>query len=162
MFLYGFTQSIMLGIDLYYYEFHYDYIKPKYEDKARLLFTDTDSLCYEIKTEDFYKDIADDVPKRFDTSNYPKDNPIAGHNKKVIGMMKDEAGGKIIAEFVRLRSKLYAYKVQEYKGRCENGFCDGSCETKECIGNGGKKCKGVKKLVVKNYITLENYRLSFQ
>ena len=119
-------------------EFHYDYIKPKYGDKARLLFTDTDSLCYEIKTEDFYEDISADVPRRFDTSNYPKDNPIAGHNKKIIGMMKDEAGGKIITEFVGLRSKLYAYKTQ--------------------YGGEDKKCKGVKKSVVKNCITLENYK----
>ena len=140
------------------YDFHYDYVKPKYGDSARLLFTDTDSLCYEIKTDNFYENIADDVPARFDTSNYPKDHPIAGHNKKVLGMMKDEAGGNIITEFVGLRSKLYAYDVQEYEGRCEKSFCDGSCETKSCIGNGGKKCKGVKKAVVKSCMSLENYK----
>lgn len=105
-------QSILDLSKTLMYEFHYDYIKPKYGDKARLLFTDTDSLCYEITTEDFYKDIADDVPKRFDTSNYPKENPIAGHNKKVLGMMKDEAGGKVITEFVGLRPKLHALKTQ--------------------------------------------------
>ena len=57
------------------YDFHYNYIKQKYEDKVKLLFTDTDSLMYEIRTEDFYKDISADVEDRFDTSDYPKDNP---------------------------------------------------------------------------------------
>ena len=96
------------------YKFHYEYIKPNYGDRARLLFTDTDSLCYEIQTENFYKDIAEDVPKWFDTSNYPKDNPSeipTGMNKKVLGMMKDEAGGgQQIIEFVGLTSKLYAVR----------------------------------------------------
>ena len=104
-------QSILDLSKTLMYDFHYDYVKPKYGDNARLLFTDTDSLCYEIKTENFYEDIADDVPAKFDTSNYPKNHPIAGHNKKVLGMMKDEAGGNIITEFVGLRSKLYAYKT---------------------------------------------------
>ena len=75
------------------YDFHYDYIKPKYGDKAKLLFTDTDSLMYEIETEDFYKDISADVKERFDTSGYGKDHPPCipvGLNKKVLGMMNDE------------------------------------------------------------------------
>ena len=79
------------------YNFHYGYVKPKYGDRARLLFTDTDSLCYRIQTEGFYEDISKDVPKWFDTSNYPKGHPIGGANKKVLGMMKDEAGGKSIS-----------------------------------------------------------------
>ena len=73
------------------YEFHYKYIKPKYGDKAKLLFTDTDSLMYEIKTEDFYKDISGDVKDRFDTSDYPPDHPSGiptGCNKKVLGCLK--------------------------------------------------------------------------
>ena len=106
------------------------------------------------ETGDFYENIAKDVPKWFDTSNYPKGHPIGGVNKKVLGMMKDEAGGK----FVGLRSKLYAYKIDEYEGRCAKEFCDGNCDDKQCIGNGGKKCKGVKKSVVKDSITFENYR----
>ena len=75
------------------YEFHYKYIKPKYGDKAKLLFTDTDSLMYEIKTEDFYKDIRGDVKDRFDTSDYPPNHPSGiptGCNKKVLGVFKDE------------------------------------------------------------------------
>ena len=115
------------------YDFHYGYVKPKYGDRARLLFRDTDSLCYQIQTEDFYEDISKDVPKWFDTSNYPKGYPIGGANKKVLGMMKDEAGGESISEFVGLRSKLYAYKMDD--------------------GKTDKKCKGVKKSVVKNSIT---------
>ena len=90
------------------YKFHYEYIKPKYDNKAKLQFTDTDSLCYKIRTEDFYRDISIDASRRFDTSNYPKDHSggmPTGVNKKVLGMMKDEAGGKQITEFVGLRSK---------------------------------------------------------
>ena len=98
------------------YDFHYKYIKPKYGEKAKLLFTDTDSLCYEIETEDFYKDIAPDIDQKVDTSNFEKDH-ISGiasaKNKKVIGMMKEEAGDKIIKEFVGLRAKLYSYKMHE-------------------------------------------------
>ena len=76
------------------YEFWYDYMKPKYGDNVKLCYTDTDSFIMHIKTEDFYKDIADDVEKRFDTSNYEVDRPLpTGKNKKVIGLMKDELGG---------------------------------------------------------------------
>ena len=68
------------------YDFHYNYIKPKYGAKAKLLFTDTDSFMYEIETEDFYKDISKDVKDRFDTSDYPENHPSGiptGINKKV-------------------------------------------------------------------------------
>jgi hypothetical protein len=124
------------------YDFHYNYIKPKYGDDAKLLFTDTDSLCYEINTEDFFKDISNDVRERFDTSNLGKSHPSGiptGVNKKVIGMMKLETGAKQIEEFAGLRSKLYAYKMAE----------DGDEE---------KKCKGVKKVVIEKEITFENYK----
>ena len=123
------------------FDFHYNYIKNKYGDKAKLLFTDTDSLMYEIQTEDFYEDIKGDVKDRFDTSDYPSNHPSGiptGCNKKVLGMFKDEAGGKIIDEFVGLRAKLYSYKMLE--------------------GEESKKCKGVKKLVVKNSITHDDYK----
>ena len=75
---------------------------------------DTDSFIMHIKAEDFYKDIADDVEKRFDASNYEVNRPLhAGKNKKVIGLMKDELGGKIMAEFVALRPKTYSYLTND-------------------------------------------------
>ena len=120
------------------YDFHYNYIKPMYKDKAKLLFTDTDSLMYEIETEDFYKDISKDVKDKFDTSDYPDNHPSGiptGINKKVLGMFKDEAGGKIIKEFVGLRAKLYSYKMFE-----------------------GEESKGIKKQVVEKSITHEDYK----
>ena len=92
------------------YEVCYDYIKTKYQDKAKLCYMDTDSFIIHIKTEDFYEDIANDVEKWFDKSNYDEDDkrplPI-GKNKKVIGLFKDELEGKIIIEFVGLRAKAY-------------------------------------------------------
>ena len=94
------------------YEFHYSYIKKKFGSKANLLFTDTDSLCYEIET-DFSKAISADVQEKFDTSNFSPNHPSGiptGINKKVPGMFKDEAGGEIIEEFVGLRAMLYAIK----------------------------------------------------
>ena len=121
---------------------------------------DTDSLVYHIKTEDFYADIANDVEERFDTSGYVPDGyyvpgtaaqshrplPI-GKNKKVIRLMKDELGGTIMTEFVSLRPKLYSYKKLD------------SMETP----NGphfveDKKCKGIKKCVVKKTLTFEDYK----
>ena len=92
------------------YEFWYDYMKPKYGNRVKLCYVDTDSFIMNIKTNDFYKDIANDVEKRFDTSNYEVDRPLpTGKNKKVTGLMKDELGGKIIMEFVTLRPKTYSY-----------------------------------------------------
>ena len=88
------------------YEFWYDYMKRKYGDMVKLCYTDTDSLVMTIKTKDFYKDIAQDVQERFDTSYYSVDRPLPkGKNKKAIGLMKDELGGGIITEFVALRPK---------------------------------------------------------
>ena len=107
------------------YDFWYNYIKPKYGDRAKLCCMDTDSFVIRIKTEDFYKDIAGDVERWFDTSNYDENDkrplPI-GKNKKVIGLFKDELGGKIITEFVALRAKAYAYLMDygsEHKKRKE-------------------------------------------
>ena len=98
------------------YEFWYDYIKPKYRDNARLCYMDIDSFVNYIKTKDFYKDIADDVKRRFDTSNYDEADkrPLpTNENKKVICMFKDELGGKIIKEFCALGAKAYAYKLDD-------------------------------------------------
>ena len=92
----------------------------------------------DIETDDFYKDIADDVESRFDANGYALDRPLpVGKNKKVIGLMKDELGGGIMKEFVTLKPKMYAYKV-------------GSSES--------KKCKGIKKCVVKKTISFEDYK----
>ena len=98
------------------YKFWQDYIKPKYGDDARLCYTDTDSFIIYIKTEDFYKDIANDIERWFDTSNYDKGTkkPLQTDvNKKVIGMFKDELGDKIMTEFVALRAKTYAYLADD-------------------------------------------------
>ena len=112
------------------YEFWYDYMKPKYNDKVKLCYMDTDSFVMNIKTKDVYKDIANDVEDRFDTSNYEVDRPLpTGKNKKVMGLMKDELGGKVIIEFVALRPKSYSYLTDDCK---EN-----------------KKAKGTKKCVIK-------------
>ena len=99
------------------YEFWYDYIKPMYSDKAKLCYTDTDNLVINIKTEDFHKDIPNNVERLFDTSNYnKKDNrPLpVGKNKKVIGMFKGEIGSKIMTEFCALRAKTYSFLIDEY------------------------------------------------
>ena len=108
-------QTILDLSKIIIYEFHYDYMKKKYEEKnLKLLYMDTDSLVYKIKTRDLYKDIADDVETRFDTSGYEPDKPLPiGKNKKVIGLMKDELGGKVMKEFISLRPKVYSYRVGE-------------------------------------------------
>ena len=88
-------QAILDLSKIVMYEFHYDYMKRKYDnDKLTLCYMDTDSLIYDIETDDFYRDIADDVESRFDTSGYVPDRPLPiGRNQKVIGLMKDELGG---------------------------------------------------------------------
>ena len=98
------------------YEFWYDYIKPKYKEKARLCYMDTDNFVMYIKTEDFYKDIADDVERWFDTSNYDENNkrpfPI-GEKNRVSVIFKYELRGKIMKEFYALRPKAYAYLIDD-------------------------------------------------
>ena len=97
------------------YEFHYDYIKKKYGDKAKLLFTDTDSLTYEIESNDVYEDLWKEK-HLFDNSDYPKESKYHYiENKKVIGKFKDEAHGKPISEFVGLKSKMYSYIMENGK-----------------------------------------------
>ena len=103
------------------YKFWHDYIKPKYQNKATLCYMDTDSFIIQIKTEDFYKDIANDVEKWFETSNYSEDEcnsidkrPLPmGKNKKVIDLFKDELGEKIMTDFVGLRAKTYVYLMDD-------------------------------------------------
>ena len=121
------------------YEFWYDYMKKKYGDMVKLCYMDTDSLIMNIKTKDFYKDIAQDVEERFNTSNYAVDRPLPkGKNKKVIGLMKDELGGGIITEFVALRPKTYSYMTDEFIEM--------------------KKAKGTKKCVIKKMLKFEDYK----
>ena len=122
------------------HEFHYDYMIPKYGDRLKMCYMDTDFLIYSIKTEDFYSDISPDVESRFDTSGYPNDGsrPLpVGKKKKVIGLMKDELGGEIMKEFVSLRPKMYSYRV-------------GNLEP--------KKCKGIKKCIVTRTISFDDYK----
>ena len=121
------------------YEFWYDYMKPKYNDHVRLCYMDTDSFIMNIKTNDFYNDIANDVENRFDTSNYEVNRPLpTGKNKKIIGLMKDELGGKIITEFVTLRPKTYSFLTDD--------------------GKEDKKAKGTKKCVIKKMIKFNDYK----
>ena len=94
------------------YKFCYDYFKPRYGDRAKLCYIDTDSFIVNIITEHFFQDISSDVEKQFDTSNYDKNDKrplLIGKTKKVPGLFKEELGGKIIAEFVALRPKAYSY-----------------------------------------------------
>ena len=121
------------------YEFWYDYLKPKYGDNEKLCYMDTDSVIVHNKTKDFHKDIANDVEKRFDTSNYEVNRPLpTGKNKKVIRLMKDELGGKIMTKFVALRPKTYSYFTDD----CEDD----------------KKAKGTKKCVIKRMLKFYDYK----
>ena len=123
------------------YEFWYDYIKPKFQDRAKLCFMDNDSFIIHIKTEGFYEDLANDVEKWFDTSNYNEDDkrplPI-GKNEKEIGLFKHELGGKIMKEFVKLREKTYSYLMDDDSEH--------------------KKAKGTKKCIIKRRLTFKNYK----
>ena len=121
------------------YEFWYDYIKPKYQNNGKLCYMDTDSFIINIKTGDFYEDIANDVEKRFDASNYEVNRPLPkGKNKKVIGLMKDELEGKIMTEFAVLRPKTYSYLMDD--------------------GNSDKKAKETKKCVIKRRLKINDYK----
>ena len=118
----------------------YDYIKPKYQGRAKFCYMDADGFIIHIKTEDFYKEIANEVEKWFDTFNYDENDkrplPI-GQNKKVIGLFKDELGGKIVKEFVVLRAKINSYLTNDASEH--------------------KKAKGAKKCVIKRRLLFENY-----
>ena len=121
------------------YEFWYNHMKPKYGNRVKLCYMYTDSLIMNIKTNDFYKDISYDVDKRFDTSNYECNRPLpTGKNKKIIGLMKDELGGKIITDFVTLRPKTYSYLTGD--------------------GKIDKKVKGTKKCLRKRMIKFDDYK----
>ena len=120
------------------YNFHYNYVKSRYNHKARLLFTDTDSLTYEIEADDVYQDFCKDK-HLFDNSDYPKSSSFFDDkNKKVIGKFKDEASGIPITEFVGLRSKMYSYMKDNEQG--------------------GRTAKGIKKNVIKQLLRHDNYK----
>ena len=131
--------SILEISKLLMYEFWYDYMKPKYGDNVKLCYTGTDSFIMNIKTKYLYKDAANDVEKRFDTSNYECDRPLhKGKNKKVIGLMKDELGRRVITESIALRPKTYSYLTDDCKE--------------------DKKDKGTKKCVMKRVIKFDDYK----
>ena len=121
------------------YDFHYSYMRKRVGNRSKLLYTDTDSLMYEIQGVNMYDIMKEDI-YIFDTSDYPEDNHfgLPRMNKKVIGLIKDECNGNIMTEFIGLRSKMYSVLIQNEKPI--------------------KKSKGVKSLVVKTTITFENYR----
>ena len=141
------TKPLYLGMSILdisktlMYKFWYDNIKPKYADRAKLCYTDTDSFVTCIKTKDFLEDISNYVERWFDMSNYAKNDkrplPI-GKNKKVARLFKDELGGKIITEVVALRPKTYTYLTDD--------------------GSDHKKAKGTKKCVIKQKLMFENYK----
>ena len=139
-------QAILDLSKIVMYEFHYDYMRLKYNDgNLTLCYMDTDSLIYRIETDDFYKDISDDVKDRFDTSDYNSSRPLpVGLNKKVIGLMKDELGREIMTEFITLRPKMYAYKA---------GSSESTTGRDEV-----KKCKEIKECVVQKTISFEDYK----
>ena len=114
-------------------------MKPKYNDNVRLCYMDTDSFVMNIRTNDFYKDIAHDVYNKFDTSNYGVNRPLPiGKNKKVIGLMKDELGGETITDFIALRPKTYSYLTDYDKI--------------------DKKAKGTKKCAINKMIKYDDYK----
>ena len=123
------------------YKFWYGYFKPKYRDRAKLCYTDTDSFIIHIITEDFFEDISNDFEIWYDTSNYDENDkrplPI-GKNKKVIGLFKDELGGRIMKEFCVLTAKTYSYLMDD--------------------DSDVKNSKGTKKCVIKRGIMFENYK----
>ena len=132
------------------YEFWYDYIKSKCGDRAKLCYTDTDSFVIHIITEYFFVDIAGDVKRWFDTSNFDKNDkrPLSiGENKKVPALSKDELGGKIITEVIAFTAKTYAYLI--------DGYDDDDYEKHKIIN---KKAKGTKKCVIKRELMFENYK----
>jgi hypothetical protein len=102
---------------LHMYKFHYEYILPRYGANAKLLFTDTDSLCYELTTPDFYADMKVDLDL-YDTSDYPQDHPnYSAKNCKIIGKFKDECNGVPPVEFVGLRAKMYSLLLPNGKSK---------------------------------------------
>ena len=133
-----FGLSILKLSKILTYEFWYNFVKPKYFTKVKLCYMDTDSFIVNRKTDDIYKDIAEDVETTFNTSNYELDRPLPkGKNKKVIGLMQVELGRKIMIKFVGTREKNNSYLTDD--------------------DSEDKKAKGTKKRVIKKTLRFENY-----
>jgi hypothetical protein len=121
------------------YDFHYNHMKTTYGPGAKLLFTDTDSLCYEVKTSDIYSDMKAHFDL-YDTSDYPNTHPLFSiHNKKVLGKMKDECGGAVVEEFIGLRSKMYSLKYSGKEKKAAKGITK-SVIQKELRHNAYREC----------------------
>lgn len=141
-----FNKPIYIGFSVlelskvHMYSFHYNVMKKYFGTKIRLLYSDTDSLFYEILTDDIYDQMnSPELKQYFDTSNYDKNHPcFSMKNKKVLGLFKDECSGKIIVEYIGLRPKLYCYKIFESLVK--------------------KKAKGIKNNVVQRGITFDDFK----
>ncbi|XP_025191594.1 uncharacterized protein LOC112591876 [Melanaphis sacchari] len=122
------------------YDYHYNVMRRHYNDSIRLLYMDTDSLVYRVNTEDFYKDLVDNpaLLERMDTSNLPVTHPCyVGTRKKIPGLFKDETAGRTMYEFIALRAKSYAYKIE---------------------GDEKVVAKGIRGHVVRNHMTFEDHK----
>ena len=119
------------------YNFHYGFIENKYGAGAKLLFTDTDSLCYDITTEDFYRDMFDNK-EQFDLSDMKLKQFKNLENKKVVGKFKDETQGIPVCEFIGLRSKMYSMKLDDASEK--------------------RTAKGIVRNVIKNHLKHDNYK----
>ena len=142
------NKPVYLGMSILYisetrmYKFWYHYVRQNYGDRAKLCYTDTDSFIIHIITEDAFKDIADDVTKWFDTSNYDENDKrpfqIGMNKNHLYGFFKNELGGKIMKGFVALRAKTYTYLTDD----------DGE----------EKKAKRTKTCVIKLELMFKNYK----
>ena len=137
------NQPIYVGFSIldlskyHMYNFHYGFVKNRYGSDSKLLFTDTDSLCYEITTEDFYQDMYN-YKEHFDLSDMHLKQFKNLENKKVVGKFKDETQGIPICEFIGLRSKMYSIKLDDDSEK--------------------KTAKGIVRNVIKNHLKHDNYR----
>jgi hypothetical protein len=137
------NQPIYVGFSIldlskyHMYNFHYGFVKNRYGSDSKLLFTDTDSLCYEITTEDFYRDMYYNK-EQFDLSDMKLEQFKNVENKKVVGKFKDETQGIPICEFIGLRSKMYSIKLDDDSEK--------------------KRAKGIVRNVIKNHLKHDNYK----
>jgi len=172
-----FNKPIYVGMSIldisktFLFDFHYNHIKSDFDEKAKLLYTDTDSLIYHIFTDDFYDYMKEHI-ELFDTSNFPSNNkyglPLV--NKKEIGKMKDENGGRLMTEFVGLKSKMYSLKLEvsdeeivEMRNKCDREGLN-ELELEKCLANIGiiKKAKGCQQSSLRSITFNDYYECLFQ